>query len=159
MIQGLPKNARCAARVILLNREDRILFLHAEEPKSGDRFWVMPGGGLDDGESFKEAASRETFEETGIDVTIGPCVWIRRHEHTWNGKPADQYERFFIARTDAPNADLIGKKLDNYIIGHRWWSLDELTKSEEDFAPRKISELLAPLLHGDLPDKPFDCGI
>jgi 8-oxo-dGTP pyrophosphatase MutT (NUDIX family) len=159
MIQENPKNARCAARVILLNREDHVLFLHAEEPKTKHRFWVMPGGGLNDGESFEEAAYRETFEETGIEVSLGPCVWIRRHRHTWNGKPADQYERFFFARTDTPIADLIGTNLDDYIIGHRWWSLDELKESDEEFAPGRVAALLPQLLLGDLPDIPFDCGV
>lgn len=32
--------------------------------------WVLPGGGIDHGESFEEAVRREVFEETGYVVNI-----------------------------------------------------------------------------------------
>ncbi len=36
------------------------------------RYWSLPGGVIDDGESVEEAAVRETLEETGLNVTV---VW------------------------------------------------------------------------------------
>ncbi len=68
MNDNLSENTRLAARVILIDDQDRILYFHAREPKSGKEFWVMPGGGLDEGERYEDAAIRETFEETGIHV-------------------------------------------------------------------------------------------
>lgn len=159
MIEEIPRGSRRASRVILIDRSERILFLHAREPSSGISFWVMPGGGLDEGESFEDAARRETLEETGIAVSLGPCVWFRRHRHEWNGRPADQYERFFVARVDAEEIAIRGKAMDSYIIGYRWWSLSNLITSHEDFAPRRIADLLEPIFRGDYPETPIDCGI
>jgi 8-oxo-dGTP diphosphatase len=32
--------------------------------------WVLPGGGVENGESFAEAVTREVFEETGLKVEV-----------------------------------------------------------------------------------------
>jgi 8-oxo-dGTP pyrophosphatase MutT (NUDIX family) len=154
-----PPGARRAARVILIDDQNRALFFQAQEPKSGNRFWVMPGGGLEAGETFEEAAYRETLEETGILVRVGPCVWIRRHQHIWNGKPADQFEKFFVARPISAEIEIAGQNLDGYITGHQWWSLDDLTASREEFAPQRVAELLESVLRGDFPKEPMDCGV
>jgi 8-oxo-dGTP pyrophosphatase MutT (NUDIX family) len=34
-------------------------------------FWVVPGGGVEPGETFEEGAARETREEVGIDIYQG----------------------------------------------------------------------------------------
>jgi ADP-ribose pyrophosphatase YjhB (NUDIX family) len=39
---------------------DRELYLHAREGNSDETFWVMPGGGLLPGETFEQAAIRES---------------------------------------------------------------------------------------------------
>lgn len=157
MHDTVPKEARLAARIILIGPNNAILYLRAREPKSGKIFWVMPGGGLDGDESFEEAARRELQEEAGCQFELGPCVWVRRHKHEWNGRPADQYERFFVAHTKTETLNPEGQ--DGYISGHRWWSLDELRSSGEEFAPRAVAELLPDILDGHYPDEPVDCGV
>jgi len=57
--------ARLASKVILIAPNQSVLYLRAQKPKSRKVFWVMPGGGLDSGESFEDAARRELLEETG----------------------------------------------------------------------------------------------
>jgi ADP-ribose pyrophosphatase YjhB (NUDIX family) len=38
---------------------------------SSDRdFWTLPGGGVEEGESLEEAAVRETFEESNLQIKI-----------------------------------------------------------------------------------------
>lgn len=155
----IPSGARCASRVILLDQRDHVLYFQAQEPKSGVRFWIMPGGGLDAGESFEAAACREVMEETGLAITLGPCVWYRRHEHIWNGRPADQYEKFYLARIDSSAIKIAGSQRDAYLIGYRWWSVEELVISREDFAPREVATLLKAIIAGDIPNAPIDCGI
>ena len=37
--------------------------------------WCLPGGGLEVGESFAQAAIREAFEETGLHIQIDWLDW------------------------------------------------------------------------------------
>ena len=142
----------------MIDDRDRVLYLHARDGESGNSFWVMPGGGLAAGEGFEEAAIRETYEETGLSIDLGPCLWTRRHVFdNWMGKRLDQFEAFFLVRV--AGTVRIGGTPDDYVDGHRWWSLPELERSDEVFAPRRIAQLIAPLLRGEYPSEPYDCGV
>ena len=157
MHDTIPNGARLASRIILIGPNRAVLFLRAQEPQSRKTFWVMPGGGLDGDETFEAAATRELREEAGCAFTLGPCVWVRRHKHVWNGKDADQYERFYVAYTET--MILNPEDQDGYILDYKWWSLDELRSSSEEFAPRSVAELLPDILNGRYPSEPIDCGI
>jgi 8-oxo-dGTP pyrophosphatase MutT (NUDIX family) len=152
-----PSTSRPAARVVMVDDHDRVLFLHAREGESGKTFWVMPGGGLAVGEGFEEAAIRETYEEMGLSISLGPCLWKRHHVFDWMGKRLDQFELFFLARVSV--ATHISGTSDDYVHRHRWWSVRELECSQETFAPRRIAQLIAPVLRGEYPGEPYDCGV
>jgi 8-oxo-dGTP diphosphatase len=60
---------------IMIFRNDKVLLgkRHDDPEKAssllhGEGTWTMPGGKLDFGETFEEAAYREVFEETGIKI-------------------------------------------------------------------------------------------
>lgn len=54
---------------VLLFRGDKLLILQrAGEYGASTQQWCIPGGHVDPGESFLEAAARELFEETGIEI-------------------------------------------------------------------------------------------
>jgi len=59
-----PKHIVSAATIVI-NDEGEILLI-----KGPRRGWEMPGGQVEEGESLKAAAIRETKEESGIDVEI-----------------------------------------------------------------------------------------
>ena len=64
---------RQAARLLVVTPEEQILLLRLE-PSFREPFWVTPGGGLDEGETFMDAARRELREEVGRDdLPIGPA--------------------------------------------------------------------------------------
>ena len=153
----VPEGARAAARILLVDHSSRLLLLHAEEPASGHRFWLAPGGGLRPGERFEDAARRELREETGLEASIGPWVWTRRHVGLWNGEQTfDVYERFFVATTDDVRVKPAAQ--DRYVRSHRWWTVAEIQESDEDFAPRRLGELLGDIVSGNYPGAPIDCG-
>jgi hypothetical protein len=45
------------------------------------------------------------------------------------------------------------------VIGHRWWSVGDIERSGEEFTPRLLATLLPPILRGEFPDPPIDCGV
>ncbi|WP_156178066.1 NUDIX hydrolase [Bacillus sp. SA1-12] len=59
-----PKHIVSAAAIVLNNRQEILLI------KGPRRGWEMPGGQVEEGESLKTAAIRETKEESGIDIEI-----------------------------------------------------------------------------------------
>ena len=76
MDNQIPPASRRASRVLLMGPEQQLLlFLARDSSRPGHHWWVTPGGGLQIGESFEEAASRELHEETGLRVPIGQWVW------------------------------------------------------------------------------------
>jgi 8-oxo-dGTP pyrophosphatase MutT (NUDIX family) len=157
MKRDIPAGARPVARILLLDTQDRLLLLQAVHAADGYTFWTAPGGGLEPSETFEEAARRELLEETGLDLPIDRWVWTRRHQYIWNGRPSDQYERFFTART--ADASIHPRKQDSHVVAHRWWTLAQLLGSHDEFAPQRLAELIPDVIRGDYPDPPIDCGI
>jgi 8-oxo-dGTP diphosphatase len=52
----------------ILRRENRILLVRQEKP--GREYWLLPGGGVNAGESLVDALRRELAEEIGIDEDL-----------------------------------------------------------------------------------------
>ena len=52
----------------VLRRENRILLVRQEKP--GREYWLLPGGGVNAGESLVDALRRELAEEIGVDEDV-----------------------------------------------------------------------------------------
>jgi 8-oxo-dGTP pyrophosphatase MutT (NUDIX family) len=159
-----PVEVRTSARVILIDPDDRVLLLAARDPADGKIVWFVPGGGVEEGETPHQAAVRELAEEVplaGALALAGP-VWTRHHDFSWAGHGVSQTEWFFVARLAAP-LDAAAISLDGneaqFFAGARWATLAELETWPDLLAPRRFSELLAPILAGELPSEPVDAGV
>ncbi len=149
---------RPTARVLVLDPLDRLLLLLAEDPNlSIPRLWITPGGGVEPGESFEEGARRELWEETGITAPLGPCVWTRRRIVNYDGRVYDFDERYYVVRVESDAVDPCNQTtLEREVVtAHRWWTLEELQQTDEVLGPRKLAELIVPIVAGSYPTEPL----
>ena len=69
------ENNRPRVRVAgILIEDDRVLLI--EHTKNDRSYWLLPGGGVDWGESIEEAIKREFLEETNLTVEIENFLFI-----------------------------------------------------------------------------------
>ena len=60
-------------RVIVFDEHNRILMVRQDHPER--TVWMVPGGGIEEGENSAQAAAREVLEETGLEVEILGLIW------------------------------------------------------------------------------------
>ena len=113
--------------VVKLGR--RILLVH--EKKHG-QLWYFPAGRVELGETFAEAAIRETAEEAGIDIEL---EGVLRVEHS-PGPSSGRMRVLYLARPKddgAPKAEP-----DEHTLGAQFFTLEEI-----EALPLRGSEVLA----------------
>ena len=144
----LPQ-ARRAARVLLVDGQDRVLLFQGRDPVYAERghWWFTPGGGLDEGETPAQGAARELREETGLHVApadLGEPVHFRVTTFPWGDHLFEQSEDYFVLRVDSHDVDTSGfdEVETAAVVGHRWWSRDDLAATEERYYPGELLEIL-----------------
>ena len=102
--------------------------MRGHDPLAPDvSFWFTVGGGVEPGETLREAAVRELYEETGLtadpDALRGP-IWRRVAVFPFNGDLIRSEELFFalrVPRFEPEAADLTYVE-QRSITGNRWCS-------------------------------------
>jgi 8-oxo-dGTP pyrophosphatase MutT (NUDIX family) len=155
---------RRIARALVFDPQDRLLLIAYEAQCDVDparpglrRFWFMPGGGIEPGESEEEALRRELYEEIGVaDVKIGP--WVARCDGPFFffRKPRDARELYAVVRlpTDWIDTARLAETEDNPVLGVRWWSVADLAATDDIVEPRRIADLAGRIVAGDIPPDP-----
>ncbi|MGJ5177433.1 NUDIX hydrolase [Bradyrhizobium oligotrophicum] len=140
---------RPSSRLLIVDPDDRLLlfkFVHLAGALIGQRFWATPGGGLDPGESYEDAACREMFEETGIRIADpGPQIAQRSVTFTMvDGEPVSSDERYFLVRVDSADISSVHwTELERAAIAaQRWWRPAELSATTDQVFPEDIVEIL-----------------
>lgn len=141
---GLP--LRHAGRAVVLDPGDRVLLLRYDNDPPAGRHWATPGGGLNPGESHRDAASRELAEETGWDDVV-LLEEIHRHLRTVShaGRTLLQHDRLFLARTHPERrqlGDVAAMHASDGVAAWRWWTLSELDATAEVIWPAGLAGLI-----------------
>jgi putative (di)nucleoside polyphosphate hydrolase len=115
-IESLPY--RPCVGLMVLNKDGQIFAgQRLDAPRDGKAAWQMPQGGVDPGETPREAALRELTEETGIpasevEVLRESETWmpydLPRHlvRKLWNGQFRGQTQLWFALRFSGPDSTI-----------------------------------------------------
>jgi 8-oxo-dGTP pyrophosphatase MutT (NUDIX family) len=156
---------RTVVRTVVLDVQEYVLLFHTRDPTYPElgTWWELPGGGIEPGETFREAAVRELAEEAGIQVTpdqIGPATWRRRASFRYRGERRFNNEVVVLVRLPVvgPTVDGAGRVgfEDEDYVDFRWWPVTEVISSADRFYPGRLPDLLGPFLAGEQIDEPFE---
>jgi predicted amidohydrolase len=152
---------RHAVRVLVVDNEGRTLLTEFGDDLTGRRWWVPPGGGIENGEDDFACARRELLEEVGRDdIVVGVCIGRRGGSFPIEGGWLTQYERWFVARCEHFEVadDVVARVRPEGIRSVRWWSSDELRAAHIDTGPRNLPDLLDAIVSGRYPPADTDLG-
>ena len=140
---------RLSARLLILDEADRILlfrFVYKRGPLAGQDFWGTPGGGVEDGETWSRRPcaswSRKPACGGRVSVQRSPAarsrcscptasMSCRTSATSWSGS-ADNA----LSRDDWTDLER------EVMVEHRWWSLEDLSRTEATVWPENLREMI-----------------
>lgn len=146
-------------RAVLLTDSGSVLLMKIAGRRG--ELWITPGGRVEEGESPESTLSREIEEETGrAGVLPGAEIWIRHASFDVDGIPRPEQERFFLVPTERFDPVTFRMEVPERAVFRefRWWPIEEVARSSERFAPRRLGELLLALRSDGPPAPPIETG-
>jgi ADP-ribose pyrophosphatase YjhB (NUDIX family) len=118
-------------------KENKVLLVKSKYKNK--EFFLFPGGGLEFGETIKEGAVRETFEETGIKIKIKKLIHVNEYiyKNDWKKRSINM---FFLAEPINKTKINIQTKDKGKIKETLWIDIKDLNKI--DVRPKIIAEAL-----------------
>ena len=154
---------RRAVRALIIDDRNHLLMVRLKFAHAS--YWVLPGGGIEDGEDVMDALQRELREEVGlVDAPVDAHIWDRTHLFSltdgdgveWDG----QHESCHLVRVAhfEPQPEMTGDELrQENLVEHRWWSLESIDGhvGDEVFVPHDITRHVRLILEHGPPASPF----
>jgi putative (di)nucleoside polyphosphate hydrolase len=133
---------RPAVGIMLINREGNVFVGRRIDMPAGLAAWQMPQGGIDPGETPREAAIRELKEETGTDKAQILCesqgwrhydVPAKIAGRMWGGRYRGQRQKWFAMRFTGEDSDIDPAATEHPEFDAWEW-----------VAPERLPELIVP---------------
>ena len=154
LVQADGYRHRHAARVIVLDGQGRALLVRGHDADQVERsWWFTVGGGIEAGESARQAAARELREEAGIEVDPqalrGPVV-TRRGKFHFFAETVIQHEVFYlltVSSHDMPvHAGGWTATEQDLLDELAWMTAQELRSQPCEFFPIALPDILDTLV-------------
>jgi 8-oxo-dGTP pyrophosphatase MutT (NUDIX family) len=132
---------RTAGRAILRDAQGRVLLIRFVLPNM--TFWATPGGGVEPGETLVAAAHRELQEELGIAVALAGPIHTATGIFEFEGELIENTDHFFHGRwSGTPHLCGATASESAALQEARWWTIEDLEATREDFFPRDLVSVL-----------------
>ncbi len=117
----MERRVRTSAKAVIL-RGDEILLMEVSD--GSETWYILPGGGQDEGELLPQTVCREVAEELGVSVRVGDLAFVIE------GAQGESFHRLDLVfwceyAGELPDAPRHG---DTGQVGARWVSIEGLTK-------------------------------
>ena len=107
----------------LVFKDNKLLLVNAW-PEGKSDLMCAPGGGAEVHQSLPDNLRREIYEETGLTVTVGPCVLVNEfHDPDGDFHQVDIYFRCTLVDGDLSDDS---KDVENIVTDRRWVTREEL---------------------------------
>ncbi|MGC2484730.1 MAG: NUDIX domain-containing protein [Acidimicrobiales bacterium] len=152
---------RPSARVVVVDDNWRVLLIEVVDPSNERHHWIVPGGGIEEGETLAEAAARELKEETGLILTPSELGSpIAKNSGDWEFRTtlyhSDNF--YFIAQVREFEVALDGLTPEekNVHFDWRWWTLEDLDSATVRIVPPGLADAIRRIRATGTPGEPLE---
>lgn len=126
----LPRSIESIARCVLV-RDGAVLLCGALNADGQVKYWYLPGGHIDPGETARQTVVREMLEEAGVAMDVGECVLVSENHFTQvrakTGQDVRRHEYTLVFMATCPTATFESREDD---LSFAWLPLASISRAE-----------------------------
>lgn len=135
-----------AKSVCIFRHQNKILLTEGYDPTKDEHYLIPLGGGIEFGETSKQAAVREIFEEISAETYAHELLGVVENLFVFDGTPGHEivfiYEAKFVDEELYYKSELEGFESNGVKINVRWFDQDVLKNGAIKIYPHGILNIL-----------------